>query len=176
MFHWPFPFTNYFCVLPSRLIPLKMWKVMWDFPRMFCSVTSPISSAVFQITCKIFVWFLTVLKSEVYDLRIVLHSADKELSAVKSEYSAFREKQEKEMSQLSGRHMDVQFQLDSVRYVDTCVKCLNLPSACIQSFSCSFLHVNLHFTSLILCLCPLTIFFSILSTLISEPRGSTWWN
>ncbi|KAK2520351.1 hypothetical protein Q9966_013498 [Columba livia] len=56
-----------------------------------------------------------ILKSEVYDLRIVLHSADKELSAVKSEYSAFREKQEKEMSQLSGRHMDVQFQLDSVR-------------------------------------------------------------
>uniref|UniRef100_A0A8C4UCR5 Kinesin family member 15 n=1 Tax=Falco tinnunculus TaxID=100819 RepID=A0A8C4UCR5_FALTI len=56
-----------------------------------------------------------ILKSEVYDLRIVLQSADKELSAVKLEYSAFREKQEKEMSQLSGRHMDVQFQLDSVR-------------------------------------------------------------
>ncbi|NWH19292.1 KIF15 protein, partial [Grus americana] len=56
-----------------------------------------------------------ILKSEVCDLRIVLQSADKELSAVKLEYSAFREKQEKEMSQLSGRHMDVQFQLDSVR-------------------------------------------------------------
>ncbi|XP_064300136.1 kinesin-like protein KIF15 isoform X2 [Phalacrocorax carbo] len=56
-----------------------------------------------------------ILKSEVYDLRIVLQSADKELSAVKLEYSAFREKQEKEISQLSGRHMDVQFQLDSVR-------------------------------------------------------------
>nr|XP_009939873.1 PREDICTED: kinesin-like protein KIF15 [Opisthocomus hoazin] len=56
-----------------------------------------------------------ILKSEVYDLRIVLQSADKELSAVKLEYSAFREKQEKEMSQLSARHMDVQFQLDSVR-------------------------------------------------------------
>ncbi|KFQ54326.1 Kinesin-like KIF15, partial [Pelecanus crispus] len=56
-----------------------------------------------------------ILESEVYDLRIVLQSADKELSAVKLEYSAFREKQEKEMSQLSGRHMDVQFQLDSVR-------------------------------------------------------------
>ncbi|XP_071417456.1 kinesin-like protein KIF15 isoform X1 [Pithys albifrons albifrons] len=56
-----------------------------------------------------------ILKSEVRDLRIVLQSADKELSAVKLEYNAFREKQEKEMSQLSGRHMDVQFQLDSVR-------------------------------------------------------------
>ncbi|NXG17957.1 KIF15 protein, partial [Grallaria varia] len=56
-----------------------------------------------------------ILKSEVHDLRIVLQSADKELSAVKLEYNAFREKQENEMSQLSGRHMDVQFQLDSVR-------------------------------------------------------------
>uniref|UniRef100_A0A8D2PEM0 Kinesin family member 15 n=1 Tax=Zosterops lateralis melanops TaxID=1220523 RepID=A0A8D2PEM0_ZOSLA len=56
-----------------------------------------------------------ILKSEVHDLRIVLQSADKELSAVKLEYNAFREKQEKEVSQLSGRHMDVQFQLDSVR-------------------------------------------------------------
>ncbi|NXF81429.1 KIF15 protein, partial [Sclerurus mexicanus] len=56
-----------------------------------------------------------ILRSEVHDLRIVLQSADKELSAVKLEYNAFREKQEKEMSQLSGRHMDVQFQLDSVR-------------------------------------------------------------
>ncbi|NXV78902.1 KIF15 protein, partial [Atlantisia rogersi] len=58
---------------------------------------------------------IDILQSEVYDLRIVLQSADKELSAVKLEYSAFQEKQEKEMSQLSGRHMDVQFQLDSVR-------------------------------------------------------------
>ncbi|NWZ21347.1 KIF15 protein, partial [Asarcornis scutulata] len=56
-----------------------------------------------------------ILKSEVHDLRIVLQSADKELSAVKLEYNAFKEKQEKEMSQLSSRHMDVQFQLDSVR-------------------------------------------------------------
>ncbi|NXG32935.1 KIF15 protein, partial [Dromaius novaehollandiae] len=56
-----------------------------------------------------------ILTSEVHDLRIVLQSADTELSAVKLEYSTFREKQEKEMSQLSGRHMDVQFQLDSVR-------------------------------------------------------------
>ncbi|KAF2983913.1 hypothetical protein EK904_005272, partial [Melospiza melodia maxima] len=56
-----------------------------------------------------------ILTSEVHDLRIVLQSADKELSDVKLEYNAFREKQEKEISQLSGRHMDVQFQLDSVR-------------------------------------------------------------
>uniref|UniRef100_A0A8C2SZS1 Kinesin family member 15 n=1 Tax=Coturnix japonica TaxID=93934 RepID=A0A8C2SZS1_COTJA len=56
-----------------------------------------------------------ILTSEVHDLRIVLQSADKELSAVKLEYRAFREKQEKEMSQLSDRHMDVQFKLDSVR-------------------------------------------------------------
>ncbi|NXX42477.1 KIF15 protein, partial [Tricholaema leucomelas] len=56
-----------------------------------------------------------ILNSEVSDLRIVLQSADKELSAVKLEYAAFREKQDKELSQLSGRHMDVQFQLDSVR-------------------------------------------------------------
>ncbi|NXH60441.1 KIF15 protein, partial [Rhabdornis inornatus] len=56
-----------------------------------------------------------LLKSEVHDLRIVLQSADKELSAVKLDYNSFREKQEKEISQLSDRHMDVQFQLDSVR-------------------------------------------------------------
>ncbi|XP_077034189.1 kinesin-like protein KIF15 [Agelaius phoeniceus] len=56
-----------------------------------------------------------LLTSEVHDLRIVLQSADKELSDVKLEYNAFREKQEREISQLSGRHMDVQFQLDSVR-------------------------------------------------------------
>lgn len=57
----------------------------------------------------------TVLKSEVHDLRIVLQSADKELSSVKMEYDAFRQKQEKEISELSTRHMNVQLQLDSVR-------------------------------------------------------------
>ncbi|XP_074842189.1 kinesin-like protein KIF15 [Carettochelys insculpta] len=56
-----------------------------------------------------------ILKSEVRDLRIVLQSADKELSDVKLEYNTFREKQEKEMSQLSMTHMDVQLQLDNVR-------------------------------------------------------------
>lgn len=85
--------------------------------------------------------FFLVLTSEVYDLRIVLQSADKELSAVKQEYRAFREKQEKEMGQLSDRHMDVQFKLDSVRYVGSLVKCLNLPPGCILS-------ANLYFTFL----------------------------
>ncbi|OCT75958.1 hypothetical protein XELAEV_18031144mg [Xenopus laevis] len=56
-----------------------------------------------------------VLKSEVHDLRVVLQSADRELGAVKGEYRLYREKQEKELSQLSARHMDVQLQLDNVR-------------------------------------------------------------
>ncbi|XP_038617426.1 kinesin-like protein KIF15 [Tachyglossus aculeatus] len=55
------------------------------------------------------------MKSEVLDLRVVLQSADKELSTLKQEYSAFRENQEKELSQLSERHMNVQLQLDNVR-------------------------------------------------------------
>lgn len=91
------------------------------------------------------IWILTVLKSEVCDLRIVLKSADKELSAVKLEYHAFREKQEKEMSQLSARHMDVQFQLDSVRYVGSLVKCLNL---------CFWMHPVILFFS---CVCQLAL-------------------
>lgn len=82
---------------------------------MSCSVTHLACSSLLGAIPH--VWVLTVLKSEVSDLRIVLQSADKELSAVKLEYAAFREKQDKELSQLSGRHMDVQFQLDSVRYV-----------------------------------------------------------
>ncbi|XP_054847362.1 kinesin-like protein KIF15 [Eublepharis macularius] len=56
-----------------------------------------------------------ILKSEVHDLRIVLQSADKELSSVKTEYDSFRQKQEKEISDLSTLHMEVQLQLDSVR-------------------------------------------------------------
>ncbi|XP_047682869.1 kinesin-like protein KIF15 isoform X3 [Prionailurus viverrinus] len=55
------------------------------------------------------------LKSEVHDLRVVLHSADKELSSVRLEYSSFRESQEKELSSLSDRHAHTQLQLDSVR-------------------------------------------------------------
>ncbi|XP_004676314.1 PREDICTED: kinesin-like protein KIF15 isoform X1 [Condylura cristata] len=56
------------------------------------------------------------LKSEVHDLRVVLHSADKELSSVKLEYSSFRESQEKELSDLSERHVHIQLQLDNVRF------------------------------------------------------------
>ncbi|KAM5291962.1 kinesin-like protein KIF15 [Ctenodactylus gundi] len=55
------------------------------------------------------------LKSEAHDLRLVLQSADKELSTVKLEYGSFRESQEKELSQLSERHVHTQLQLDSVR-------------------------------------------------------------
>ncbi|KAF6099649.1 kinesin family member 15 [Phyllostomus discolor] len=55
------------------------------------------------------------LKSEVHDLRVVLHSADKELSSVKLEYSSFKESQEKELSDLSERHLHVQLQLENVR-------------------------------------------------------------
>ncbi|XP_062985474.1 kinesin-like protein KIF15 [Elgaria multicarinata webbii] len=56
-----------------------------------------------------------ILKSEVHDLRIVLRSADKELSAAKMEHDAFRANQEKEINELSTRHISVQLQLDNVR-------------------------------------------------------------
>ncbi|XP_036122442.1 kinesin-like protein KIF15 isoform X4 [Molossus molossus] len=55
------------------------------------------------------------LKSEVHDLRVVLHSADKELSSVKLEYGSFKESQEQELNNLSERHMHIQLQLDNVR-------------------------------------------------------------
>uniref|UniRef100_A0A8C9DNT7 Kinesin-like protein KIF15 n=1 Tax=Prolemur simus TaxID=1328070 RepID=A0A8C9DNT7_PROSS len=55
------------------------------------------------------------LKSEVHDLRVVLHSADKELTSVKLEYSSFKENQEQELNKLSERHVHVQLQLDNVR-------------------------------------------------------------
>ncbi|XP_044534229.1 kinesin-like protein KIF15 [Gracilinanus agilis] len=56
-----------------------------------------------------------LMTSEICDLRIVLQSADKELSSVKLECNLLRENQEKEIGQLSQRHMDVQLQLDNVR-------------------------------------------------------------
>ncbi|KAM8758534.1 kinesin-like protein KIF15 isoform 2-T2 [Rhynchonycteris naso] len=55
------------------------------------------------------------LKSEVHDLRMVLHSADKELSSVKLEYGSFKESQEKELSNLSERHLQIKLQLENVR-------------------------------------------------------------
>ncbi|XP_019272041.1 kinesin-like protein KIF15 isoform X2 [Panthera pardus] len=57
------------------------------------------------------------LKSEVHDLRVVLHSADKELSSMRLEYSSFRESREKELSSLSDRHAHTQLQLESVREI-----------------------------------------------------------
>ncbi|MBN3282394.1 KI15A protein, partial [Polyodon spathula] len=56
-----------------------------------------------------------VLRSEVYDLRVVLQSADKELSAVKSEYSSYKHNQELELSQLSNNLINERLQLDNVR-------------------------------------------------------------
>lgn len=56
-----------------------------------------------------------VLRSEVYDLRVVLQSADKELGAVKSEYSSYKHNQELELSQLSNNLINVRLQLDNVR-------------------------------------------------------------
>ncbi|EGW11278.1 Kinesin-like protein KIF15, partial [Cricetulus griseus] len=69
------------------------------------------------------------LKCEVHDLRIVLHSADKELSLTKLEYSTFKENQEKELSQLSERHVQVQVQLDNTRLEN---EKLLKSQACIQ--------------------------------------------
>lgn len=116
----------------------------------------PLSSTVFQITFKLFWLFLTVLTSEVHDLRIVLQSADKELSHVKLEYSAFREKQEKEISQLSARHMDVQFQLDSVRYVGSLVQSLSSlldASSDLVILSCPWTYTShVFFKVVVLCL------------------------
>ncbi|XP_069504370.1 kinesin-like protein KIF15 isoform X2 [Ambystoma mexicanum] len=56
-----------------------------------------------------------VLMSEVHDLRVVLHSADRELSILKVEHCSFKQKQDKEFSQLSDQHMNIQLQLDHVR-------------------------------------------------------------
>lgn len=67
--------------------------------------------SLLRIYCVCFI----VLKSEVHDLRVVLHSADKELSSVKLEYSSFRESQEKELNSLSERHVHIQLQLENVR-------------------------------------------------------------
>ncbi|XP_078395729.1 kinesin-like protein KIF15 isoform X1 [Cetorhinus maximus] len=56
-----------------------------------------------------------ILQSEVNDLRVVLHSADKELTNVKGEYSSYKIKQDAEHSQLSERFINVQLQLDKIR-------------------------------------------------------------
>ncbi|GCC29575.1 hypothetical protein chiPu_0008018 [Chiloscyllium punctatum] len=56
-----------------------------------------------------------ILQSEVNDLRVVLHSADKELTTVKEEYSSYRVKQDAEHSHLSEQFINVQLQLDKIR-------------------------------------------------------------
>uniref|UniRef100_UPI00398F1ABE kinesin-like protein KIF15 isoform X3 n=1 Tax=Pristiophorus japonicus TaxID=55135 RepID=UPI00398F1ABE len=55
-----------------------------------------------------------ILQSEVHDLRVVLHSADKELTTVKNEYSSYKIKQDAEHSQLSDQFINVQLQLDKL--------------------------------------------------------------
>ncbi|XP_067857923.1 kinesin-like protein KIF15 [Heptranchias perlo] len=56
-----------------------------------------------------------ILQSEVHDLRVVLHSADKELTTVKKEYSSYKTKEDAEHSQLSDQFINVQLQLDKIR-------------------------------------------------------------
>eukprot|EP00061_Rhincodon_typus_P018816 g48154.t1 len=56
-----------------------------------------------------------ILQSEVNDLRVVLHSADKELTNVKEEYSSYKIKQDAEHSHLSEQFINVQLQLDNIR-------------------------------------------------------------
>ncbi|GCB74529.1 hypothetical protein scyTo_0003620 [Scyliorhinus torazame] len=56
-----------------------------------------------------------ILQSEVNDLRVVLHSADKELTNVKEEYITYKIKQDAEHCQLSEQFINVQLQLDKIR-------------------------------------------------------------
>ncbi|XP_049595746.1 kinesin-like protein KIF15 [Syngnathus scovelli] len=56
-----------------------------------------------------------VLRSEIQDLRLVLHSSDKELAAVKAELSDKQSIQQKEASQLSSSLITTQLQLDKVQ-------------------------------------------------------------
>uniref|UniRef100_A0A3Q1C3K9 Kinesin motor domain-containing protein n=1 Tax=Amphiprion ocellaris TaxID=80972 RepID=A0A3Q1C3K9_AMPOC len=58
---------------------------------------------------------LSVLRSEIRDLRLVLQSSDKELASVKNELRDGQNEQEKEMSQLSNSLISTQLQLDKVQ-------------------------------------------------------------
>lgn len=62
VFCWPFPFTKPFSVWFLGLIQLKMRRGLWNFPSRFCSIMCPISSTVFQITCKLFWGFFDSIK------------------------------------------------------------------------------------------------------------------
>lgn len=58
---------------------------------------------------------LSVLRSEIRDLRLVLQSSDKELATVKHELRDGQSEQQKEMSQLSNNLISTQLQLDKVQ-------------------------------------------------------------
>lgn len=58
---------------------------------------------------------ISVLRSEVGDLRLVLQSSDKELAAVKKELSDGHTEQQRELLQLSNRLIGTQLQLDKVQ-------------------------------------------------------------
>lgn len=58
---------------------------------------------------------LSVLRSEVHDLRLVLQSSDKELATVKNELRDSQSEQQRETSQLSNSLISTQLQLDKVQ-------------------------------------------------------------
>ena len=62
-----------------------------------------------------FLPLLSVLRSEIRDLRLVLQSSDKELTAVKNELRDSQSEQQREMSQLSNSLISTQLQLDKVQ-------------------------------------------------------------
>lgn len=58
---------------------------------------------------------LSVLRSEIHDLRLVLQSSDKELISVKNELRDSQSEQQREMNQLSSTLISTQLQLDKVQ-------------------------------------------------------------
>uniref|UniRef100_A0A8D3CZQ0 Kinesin-like protein n=1 Tax=Scophthalmus maximus TaxID=52904 RepID=A0A8D3CZQ0_SCOMX len=63
----------------------------------------------------VFLRLLSVLRSEISDLRLVLQSSDKELAAVKDKLSDEQREQQRETSQLSNSLISTQLQLDKVQ-------------------------------------------------------------
>lgn len=59
--------------------------------------------------------FISVLRSEIHDLRLVLQSSDKELATVKEHLKDSQTEQQKEMSQLSSSLISTQLQLNKVQ-------------------------------------------------------------
>lgn len=58
---------------------------------------------------------LSVLRTEIRDLRLVLQSSDKELASVKNELRDAQSEQQSEMSQLSSSLISTRLQLDKVQ-------------------------------------------------------------